>query len=42
MIPVLDLAVPDRVVNTIAWIVASRKRLITNEEIQVFCASFPC
>ena len=40
LIPILDLAMSDRVGDAVARIVASRKSLITNEEVQIFCTSF--
>jgi hypothetical protein len=42
MIPVLDLTMSDRVMNAISRSVGSGERLISDEEVQIFCATLSC
>lgn len=39
VVPVLDLSVPDGVVNTISWATARSQRFVTDKEIQVLRAT---
>lgn len=42
VIPILDLAVPYWIVNTIAWVVACCEGFVSDEEVEIFGASFSC
>lgn len=39
VVPVLDLSVPNRVVDAISWTLTGRQSLVANEEIQVLRAT---
>ena len=42
MVPVVDLPMSDRIVNTIPGSLCIREGFVTNEEIQVFYSAFRC